>query len=58
MGDFMLLQIVLNGKRFVTNITSKWLHFTMRALMMEFHITHGNKCFFAHTTAIWTDRTV
>jgi hypothetical protein len=58
MNDFMLLPIFLNGKRFVKNITSKWTHFTMHALVMVLHITLRNKSLFTHITAIWTITTV
>jgi hypothetical protein len=54
----MLLQIILNGKTFVTNITFKWKHFTMHVLIMFLHITLRSKCFFTHITAIWTTTTV
>jgi hypothetical protein len=58
MHGFMLLTVFLNGKRFVTNITSKWTLFTMYALVMAFHVTLRNERFFAHITAIWTITTV
>jgi len=58
MRDFMLLPIIFNGKHFVTNITFKWTHFAMHALMMEFHFNPRSERFFTHITAIWTITTV
>jgi hypothetical protein len=40
MNDFMMLKIMLKGKDFVTNITSKWTH-----------LNHRNKRFLAHISA-------
>jgi hypothetical protein len=49
MFHFILLQIMLNGKVFLPNITSKWTHFTMHTLIMLLHITLRNNPFL-HTS--------
>jgi hypothetical protein len=53
MNDFMLLQIMLNNKYFVTNITCKWTHFTMHTPKMILRIKLPKKRFFMNITAIW-----
>jgi hypothetical protein len=48
----MMLKIMLKGKDFVINITSKWTHFNMHSLMMALQLNHRNKCFLTHISAI------
>jgi hypothetical protein len=49
----MLHQILLKVKRFVTNIISKWTHFTVHTMMMPLCITLPKKMlFYTHQSHI------